>query len=196
MFIFSSPCDLDLIFLFHSDRISCEKAAAIHPRLAKRASKKLEEHIFKDDEEEEEEEEEGEHEMEDKGEDDMTDPGAATVRGSSAHAATALSADAEENLYDDTHESRREFMYRTFRDAMCERFLRGEDAEYINYDDIDNDDTPDMILSRARDEEESYFDGADDGLDAADKVVAAGTASAPMVVAAEDDYMNFDLSQL
>ena len=190
LFIFLSLFEPNRLIL--SERISCEKAAAIPRGLSKRLVKKREEQEHEDEEEEEEDSEGEEEEDKEAISDDridIADPDAAMPP-----LIAALPAAIEENPHDDAHESRREFMYRTFRDAMCERFLRGEDFEYINYADIDNDDTPDLILCRTRDEEETYFDGAD-GV-AVSSALAAGEAIAPMDVAVEEDYMNFDLSQL
>ena len=96
----------------------------------------------------------------------------------------------------DTLETRREFLYRTFRDAICERFLRGEDFEFINYAEIDQQESAANILAVARDEEERYFDGLEENSIAAAALAPGALSDTILIDVAEEDYMNFDLSQL
>jgi hypothetical protein len=109
-------------------------------------------------------------------------------------------------------EPRRDFLHRTFVDAMCERFLRGEDKEYVDYNAIDANEALDDVKLLDRDAEERYFDDTDDGADhrpaeavhVSEAVQSAdGVGSGSEIVSGagaaddgEDDYMKFDLSKL
>ena len=108
----------------------------------------------------------------------------------------------------------REWLHHMLQQAMCERFLRGEDAEFIDYAAIDACAALDNMALVARDEEERYFD-ADDEDDTPSQPATAGArersvSAAPAAVVGDgmvgaakmdaddevDDYMNFDLSTL
>ena len=100
------------------------------------------------------------------------------------------------------HEGGRDWLHRSFQQVMCERFLRGEDKEFVDYEAIDNCEQYDDIMGVvSRDLEERYFDAGDVGNECFGGVSGGGGdggggGSGGGGVEEEDDYMKFDLSQL
>jgi hypothetical protein len=76
----------------------------------------------------------------------------------------------------------RPWMRRTFQQAMCERFLRGEDADVIDYAAIDSCTALDNMVVISREEEERYFndDSGDDGSEALSRAQLSQSAAASL----------------
>ena len=100
----------------------------------------------------------------------------------------AESTGTQKNPHKRTKEKGRAWLHRAFREAMCERFLRGEDKEFVDYDAIDRDETDGSIRIATQDDQDKYFDADDE------ETPSRGNGDGD--VDDDDDYMKFDLSTL